>query len=128
MNNIMNNMINNMIIIKILLFISGLGIILHNYGNKLTIVEGYTIGVIITTISIILFNNLQKKKNLLYKNHKVLFKFIGLLVAFVGCIIWFMGEYLVFRGFEDKPIIDTIGAFACSIAALITLIIYIEER
>ena len=59
--NIIKSIINYIFIIKILLFISGLGIILHNYGNnKLTIIEGYNIGVIITTISIILFNNLQK--------------------------------------------------------------------
>lgn len=123
----MKNIINYLFIIKLLLFICGLGIILHIYGNnKLTIIEGYTIGVTITTISVILFNKFQKNSMFL-KKYRELFKLTGLLIALIGCIIWFIGEYLVFRGFEDKPIIDTIGAFACSIAALITLIIYVEE-
>jgi len=49
-------------------------------------------------------------------------------VALIGCIIWFIGEYLVVLGHKNDPIIYAAGAAACSIAAFITLILFIQNK
>ncbi len=57
-----------------------------------------------------------------------IFNLIALLVALIGCIVWFIGEYLVVLGHKNDPIIDAAGAAACSLAAFITLILFVQKK
>ncbi|ALH22974.1 hypothetical protein ceV_068 [Chrysochromulina ericina virus CeV-01B] len=75
-----------------------------------------------------IFNIIKNNKYTIFKKYHNIFNFIALLIAFTGCIIWFIGEYLVVLGHNNDPIIDAVGAAACSIAAFITLIIFLEKK
>ena len=49
-------------------------------------------------------------------------------MALIGCIIWFIGEYLVVLGHKKDPMIDATGAAGCSIAAFMTLILFLKNK
>jgi hypothetical protein len=120
----------NIIIIILLIIIilcSGYGISIF-FKDKLTLIEGYLIGVIFTVLFGVIFNIIKNNKYTIFKKYHNIFNFIALLIAFTGCIIWFIGEYLVVLGHNNDPIIDVVGAAACSIAAFITLIIFLQKK
>jgi len=119
-------------IIKLLLliltiFFTGYSISLF-FSDKLASIEGYIIGVIITFIIGIIINNVEHKKYTIFKKYHNIFNFVALLIALLGCVIWFIGEYIVLQGYKSEPIIDATGAFACSISAFISLLLFIQKN
>lgn len=103
--------------------LAGFGFILSKlYGINMKMEEGYIIGSIITFLLVFIFNSNQLKLN---KNYNKFFTLIALITAFLGSALWFTGEYLTYIGKEEHPLLDPLGAFSCSISALITLIIFI---
>jgi len=121
-----------MSIIKLSLFL--LTILFTGYGisfffsDKLVVIEGYIIGVIITFILGIIFNNVEQKRNIVFKKYYNILNFLALIIALLGSIIWFIGEYIVVQGHKNDPIIDATGAFACALSAFITLLIFIQNN
>jgi len=120
------NIVTLILLITIILF-TGYGISVF-FKNKLTLIEGYLIGVILTVLFGFIFNIIKTNKFSVFKKYYNIFNFLALLVALIGCIIWFIGEYLVVLGHKNDPIIDAAGAAACSIAAFITLILFVQNK
>lgn len=114
----------NFLLITIIL--SGFGFILSKlYGLNMKMEEGYIIGSILTFLIVLIFNNSKFKLN---SNYNKLFTIIALVTAFIGSALWFTGEYLAYIGKEEHPLLDPLGAFSCTISALITLIIFILHK
>jgi len=110
----------------IIIILSGFGFILSKlYGLNMKMEEGYIIGSIITFLIILIFNNNKFKLN---ANYNKLFTIIALTTAFIGSALWFTGEYLTYIGKEEHPLLDPLGAFSCTISALLTLIIFILNK
>jgi hypothetical protein len=120
------NIVTLILLITTILF-TGYGISVL-FKDKLTLIEGYLIGVILTVLFGFIFNIIKTNKFSVFKKYYNIFNFLALLVALIGCIIWFIGEYLVVLGYKNDPIIDAAGAAACSIAAFITLILFVQSK
>jgi hypothetical protein len=120
------NIVTLILLITIILF-TGYGISVF-FKDKLTLIEGYLIGVILTVLFGFIFNIMKTNKFAILKKYHSIFNFIALLIALIGCIIWFIGEYLVVLGYKNDPIIDATGAAACSIAAFITLLLFVQNK
>ena len=120
------NIVTLILLIIIILF-TGYGMSVF-FKDKLTVIQGYIFGVALTLLFGFIFNIMKTNKFAILKKYHNLFNFLALLVALVGCIIWFIGEYLVVLGHKNDPIIDATGAAACSIAAFITLILFIQNK
>lgn len=120
------NIVTLILLIIIILF-TGYGISVF-FKDKLTLIEGYLIGVVLTVLLGFIFNIMKTNKFAILKKYHNIFNFIALLIAFIGCIIWFIGEYLVVLGHKNDPAIDAAGAAACSIAAFITLLLFVQNK
>ena len=120
------NIIKLLLLILTILF-SGYGISVF-FSDKLAAIEGYIIGVSVTFVIGIIINSIENKNYVIFKKYHNIINFVALLIALLGCIIWFIGEYIVVQGHKGDPIIDATGAFACSISAFITLLMFIESR
>ena len=116
-----------LILLIIIIIFTGYGISVF-FKDKLTLIEGYLIGVVLTVLLGFIFNIMKTNKFAILKKYHNIFNFIALLIALIGCIIWFIGEYLVVLGHKNDPIIDATGAAACSIAAFITLLLFVQNK
>ncbi len=116
-----------LILLIIIILFTGYGLSVF-FKNKLTLIEGYLIGVVLTVLFGLIFNIMKTNKFTILKKYHNIFNLIALLVALIGCIVWFIGEYLVVLGHKNDPIIDAAGAAACSLAAFITLILFVQKK
>ena len=108
----------------------GFGFILSKmYGVNMKMEEGYAIGALITIVLMSIFKGFKFDKNLsmsLSFNKNI--TLLALITAFLGSSLWFVGEYLTYTGQEEHPLLDPLGAFATSVSALITLLVFVMGK
>ena len=112
------------------LILLGFGFILSKmYGVNMKMEEGYAIGALLTVVLMSIFKGLKINNKLsLSFSFKKIITLIALVTAFLGSSLWFVGEYLTYTGQDEHPLLDPLGAFATSVSALITLLVFVMYK
>ena len=112
------------------IIILGFGFLLSKmYGVNMKMEEGYAVGAILTITLMSIFKGLKIDSKLsLSLSFKKIITLVALVTAFLGSSLWFIGEYLTYTGQDEHPLLDPLGAFATSVSALITLLVFIMYK